>query len=527
MNKFISVLLLLVLLVACNNTEIDYEMLNAQAAEEYNTPIRPGYEGRNPYWNEFAVKFIYAPAFDFKEVEGAAYYQYTITPKHNAEQKSWVMTAQKPNTSLSPIWQDVEVGQVVLKVEAMNDQGKAIATVGKREFLRDFPFCGPYHDAVRDYKESAILGLLAIHNMKAIQSWKHSLEPDMSYTHNTYACKIIGSTVRCEVLLAQLCPTLKDEALKIAENAMQFLINQSQPADAPLAYFPPTYYLDYVASRNAENIGKTMTMEPLTVAHALLDLYNVTEKKEYLNRTMNIADTYTRLQAKDGSFPIKIDFQTGEPVNEVKASLDPLLWFLLRLESEYGITKYKDMRTRAEQWMQEVAVEKFDLTGQFEDVSVLGLKPYENLTNCTFAPYGAYLLAKETTSDKEMQDALDMIRFSEDQFVCWDYLPNQHGVRIHFTPCVHEQYKYRTPIDHSASNMAEAWLNLYKHTGNELHLVKAKAMIDNITIMQNISTGMLPTLWCISKGTTWLNCAHRSITMLLIFDELQKEQNKD
>ena len=68
MKRF-SLALLLVLLVACNNTEIDYEKLNAQAAEEYNTAIRPGYEGRNPYWNEFAVKFIYAPAFDFKEVE--------------------------------------------------------------------------------------------------------------------------------------------------------------------------------------------------------------------------------------------------------------------------------------------------------------------------------------------------------------------------------------------------------------------------------------------------------------------------
>lgn len=522
MKRF-SLALLLVLLVACNNTEIDYEKLNAQAAEEYNTAIRPGYEGRNPYWNEFAVKFIYAPAFDFKEVEGAAYYQYTVTPKDNAEQKSWVMTAQKPNTSLSPIWQDIEVGQVVLKVEAMNDEGKAIATVGEREFLRDFPFEGPYHEAVRDYKECAILGLLAWHNKGAIQSWKHSVEPDMSYDHNTYACKIIGSTVRCEVLLAQLCPSLKDDALKIAENAMQFLINQSQPADAPLAYFPPTYYLDYVASRHADNIGKTMTFEPLIVAHALLELYNITDKKEYLDRAMNITDTYTRLQAEDGSFPIKIDYQTGEPVNEVKASLDPLLWYLLRLESEYGITKYKDMRSKAEQWMQEVAVEKFDLTGQFEDVSVLGLRPYENLTNCTFASYGTYLLAKETTSDKEMQDALDMIRFSEDQFVCWDYLPNQHGVRIYFAPCVLEQYKYRTPIDYSACNMAEAWLYLYKHTGNELHLSKAKAMIDNITIMQNISTGMLPTLWCVRGGTDWINCSHRSIDMLLQMNKLLKE----
>ena len=71
--------------------------------------------------------------------------------------------------------------------------------------------------------------------------------------------------------------------------------------------------------------------------------------------------------------------------------------------------------------------------------------------------------------------------------------------------------------------MAEAWLYLYKHTGNELYLSKAKAMIDNITIMQNISTGMLPTLWCVRGGTDWINCSHRSIDMLLQMDKLLKE----
>ena len=55
----------------------DMDKLNARAAQEYLDPIRPGYEGRNPYWNGFATKFIYAPAFDFKTIDGAAGYRYT------------------------------------------------------------------------------------------------------------------------------------------------------------------------------------------------------------------------------------------------------------------------------------------------------------------------------------------------------------------------------------------------------------------------------------------------------------------
>ena len=54
------------------------ERLNSRASEEYLEPVRPGYEGRNPFWNGFATKFIYAPAFGFPEVEGAARYRFTV-----------------------------------------------------------------------------------------------------------------------------------------------------------------------------------------------------------------------------------------------------------------------------------------------------------------------------------------------------------------------------------------------------------------------------------------------------------------
>ena len=43
---------------ACGGTEA--ERLHRAAMREYLDPIRPGYEGRNPFWNAFATKFIYA-----------------------------------------------------------------------------------------------------------------------------------------------------------------------------------------------------------------------------------------------------------------------------------------------------------------------------------------------------------------------------------------------------------------------------------------------------------------------------------
>ena len=525
MKKTIIALAALFMCLSCEQGTDKYEKLNEQAIAEYNIPIRPGYEGRNPYWNKFAKKFMYAPAFDFKEVEGATAYRYIIKEDKKKDAAEWSFTAEAPNLSLAPVWQQIPPGNVTLTVEALGKENDSIGIAGERKFYRDIPFNGPYHDAVRDYKESALFALLYIHNMKAIQHWKNDTLPDMTYELNTYPCKIIGSTISAEVMLSQLCPQLKEDAIKIAENAAQFLINQSRPEGDALAYFPPTYYGNYVTSGAARNKGKTMAMEALTAANAFLDLYDATGKQEYYDRAMNITDTYARLQAEDGSFPIKMDFYTGEPVNNVRAMLHPVLEYLQRLEQQYKITKYKEMRRKSQEWMKNGAMKTFDMTGQFEDGTVVGLEPYENLTICTAAPYATYLLNQEDCSSEELADAIDLIRFSEDQFLYWEApYYTRYGVKINHTPCVVEQYKYQVPIDHSACNVANAWLSLYEKNGDELAFTKAKALIDNITIMQNINTGMIPTFWrSFLQGTDWINCTLLSIQTLMRMDKIMQE----
>ena len=528
MKNTIIALAILFLCVSCGLETSKTEKLNEQAIAEYNIPIRPGYEGRNPYWNKFANKFMYAPAFDFKEIEGAATYRYTVKENNTENAQKWSFTDDAPNKSLAPIWQRITSGYVTLTVEALDKDNNVIGKAGKRSFYRNAPFTVPYREAVKGYKESAILALKSIHNMPAIQHWKNDTTPDMTYELNTYPCKIIGSTISAEVKLAQLCPQVKDEALKIAENAAQFLISQSRTEGEPLAYFPPTYYGDNLSSGASSNKSKTMAMEALTAANAFLDLYDATSKQEYYDRAIGITDTYARMQAEDGSFPIKMDFITGEPVNKVRAMLHPLLDYMQRLEQQYGITKYKEMRLKSEEWMQEKALKTFDMTGQFEDFSVVGLEPYENLTNCTAAPYAIYLLGKEQCTDEEIKDAIDLIRFSEDQFTFWRDPNFKDDAKVYNAPCVVEQYKFRVPIDGSLCNVASAYLNLYKKTGDELAFAKAKAMIDNITIVQDAETGMIPTFWGNKQyGQDWINCAYFAIQTLLKMDKIMTDTQKN
>lgn len=529
MKKLIPAILTVLLFLSCSPQKSYVTILQEKILEAYNIPIRPGYEGRNPYWNKFAKKFMYAPAFDFNLIEGALAYRYTVKEAvQDSTARSWTFTADAPNLALTPIWQDIAIGDVDLKVEALDKEGNVVAVAGERSFYRDTPFTPPYHSAVRDYKESAMLAMICVHNMEPIQNWKKGPHPDMSYNLNTYPAKIVSSTISMEVLLSKFCPELKEDALMIAENAAQFLIDQSLSEDAPLAYFPPTYYGDLITSAIARNKGKAMTMEALTAATAFLDLYDVTGKQEYFDRAISITETYARIQAADGSFPIKVDYATGVPVNDVKAMLHPMLEYLQRLEQQYGITKYNDMFVKAENWMKNGALKSFDMTGQFEDSRIVGLEPYENLTNCTAAPYATYLLGKEITSEEDLADAKDLINFCEDQFVYWDSPEKKYGVQLHHTPHVVEQYRYMRPIDHSACNVANAWLSLYEETGDEIAFMKAKALIDNITIMQNINTGMIPTYWTnFLVAEDWTNCTLLSVQTLLRMAEITGQAGDD
>lgn len=514
------------------NGILDYEKINDAVAQQYLEPIRPGYEGRNPFWNQFATKFIYAPAFDFPEIDQASQYRFTVRPSVDIG-TTWSFTAETPTAALSPIWNDIPVGKMLLTVEGVNADGKVIKEAGRREFFRDFPFHGPYKPAVREYRQAARMAMLATHNMVQIQHWIKNTEPDMSYQHHTYPCKIIGATIRSEVLLAQELPAYREEAIAIAKNAAQFLINQSRPEGDPLAFFPPTYYKGLIASKRAENQNKTMTMEAISAGQAFLDLHNLTGEKRYYDQALKIADTYKKIQRPDGSYPMKVDFRTGEPVNDANAMLHPLLEYFQRLYTEYGVTDYREAQQKAEEWMRNNALRRFDMTGQFEDNRIMGLRPYENLTNCTAAPYASYLLTKENPSEQEIADAVDLIRFSEDQFTCWDALPNADGINPINTPCVLEQYKYRVPVDNSACNVADAFINLYQRTGDETALAKAIALIDNITITQNAVNGFMPTTWDFQtpdntgQRTYWINCSYSAVCSLFKLDDFLRTHTGD
>jgi len=502
------------MLTSCTAQKTDiFEKVNKQAANEYLTPIRPASEGKNPCWNAYAKKFLYAPAFDFKTVEGAQKYKFTI--KDTRSDSQWSFEADRPDADLSPVWNDIFPADVVLTVEALDAEGKVIGVAGERAFLRDYPFNGPYPGKARPYREAALKAALYAHRMPAVQSWKTQVVPDLSYCLNAYPCKIIGATLAQEAFIAQNIPALKEEALAIARNAAQFLIDQSKPEGTPLEFFPPTFYEDEAQAGRADNKGWTMVMEATKAGRGFLLLFQATGDSLYFDRAIKIADTYAKMQAEDGSFPVKVDYITGVPMNDAKVTLEPLLNYIYRLEKDFGVTKYSEMKEKATKWMTEGPMKDFDLEGSFEDTYSFGSEPYQNLTNCTSAIYASYLLKKDDRTEQDIQDAIDLIRLSEDQFVHWDYMPDDvTGVREIPTPSTFEQYRCYEPVDDSSCNMVNAYLDLYAITKDPLLLEKSRALMDHLTILQNQITGMIIS---IDEPVEyfWLGCNYISFTTLM------------
>lgn len=518
-------LTLAILLCACSAgiEDFNYDRLNRQARKEYLKPVRPGYEGRNGFWNINAEKFIFAPAFDFKEEPGASAYRFIVY----SGDREFEFKADKPYTSLAPVWDEIPVGQTYLSVLALDGNGDAIREVGNRSFIRDFPFNGPYPPAARSYKECAKRALLFIHNIPAIKHWSEYGEPDMTYLLNTYPCKNVSGTICCELMLSRFVPSCADEARDIALKAGEWLMKVSRPEGDPLAFFPPTYYMDTYASGNEENQGQTMSMEACKASLAFLDLFDATGDPCFMNHVRGILETYRRLQAEDGSFPMKLNYTTGEAYNQVCARPIPLLNLIRRMDKQYDMRDWEEMRVKCENWMDEFAIAPFDMTGQFEDVSVEGVELFSNMTHWTCVPYAIYMMESGSITPEQLETCKDIIDFGEDQFAYWDSFPNDDGIHVRETPSVGEQYYYRVPIDDSAGSMAIAWMDWYLVTGDRLALAKAKAMVDSITRVQSPVTGMLPTAWESSWGCydndhdlIWISCNLGTILAVLKYDQL-------
>lgn len=513
-----------------------------QALLEYNSEETAAHLGgidNRPFWNAYATKFTYVPAFQFPRILKAYGYLFTAVDKDGVKH---TFKADSPTASLAPIWAELPVGVVHLTVESLNKSGEVLHIAGARSFYKDTPFPGrgTYPSRVRTYRESALAAYRYIYNDEVTQHWLKYGKPKADYPHNVYPSKTIDAIIRAMIEYAKLEPSNAESALELACKAADYLLSISFDGDHPLAGLPPTYSFENldaeavnkVAPAAQECVGKTMMIYPISAGIAYLALAEATGKEKYFNAALRIAEYFKKTVLPCGSWYLLFDCASGKPLSDNICVDFKMVNFFHDLYEKTKDETWHELEKNKFNYIVECRLKEYKWEGQFEDTPVS--LPYQNLTHFPAGNLIQYIQKNLSSDEKLVAEAVDLMRFIEDQFVIWGEYPEWNKdtswwIEPIYYPAGLEQYGCHWPIDSSTSSIMKDFVSMYKLTGDRLYLEKAMVLADMVTRVQNPETGCVPTFW-LSENCAygyenfWINCLlYTANAMANIADVTEKE----
>ncbi|MCQ2484091.1 MAG: hypothetical protein MJ168_02010 [Clostridia bacterium] len=487
-----------------------------ECSSEATTAHHGGGSGR-PFWNAESFQFMYVPSFQFQSISGCKKYRFTAKDETG---KIHSFDADKPSALLTDIWGELPEGVVELTVRTVNNDNSEGYLVGARTFFKLAPFSADYPEARYTYKECASRAFSYIMNLDFIKYWIDNTEPDPNYILNVYPSKTHSSIIGAMINYMSVFPEKAEDALKIAQNAADYLLKITPGDGSPLNGVPPTYKLDYCENAKNFSLGSLveersntiMTVYPSYVGMAYLQLEEKIKEQKYLDAAIKIGEFYLKNVQQDGSWNIIIDGKTGRTVSSNPCDpLTNIVPFLMRLYKRTGNEKWKSLSTNAIAFVEKNVLVSYNWEGQFED-SGLSFN-YSNLTHYGASSLARYYAAYCSDDEAKMKIADELVRFIEDQFVVWNrpapWNKDSDDTSIWPTPCALEQYNWYVPIDASSANIINTFIAMYKAGRGELYLAKARALADTVTRVQH-EDGMIPTHWMneetLNGHNFWINC---------------------
>ena len=493
------------------------------------------------FWNAHAERFIYPPAFAFTNRADAAKYRFTVTDDRLVDH---CFEAKEATAPLSPVWRDVPSdGFVRATCRAFSADGRDLGVVGERRFWKAAGFePGTYPPAKRSYAEAAAMAFeQTLSSNVFMRRLAETGKPDRTFYFSCYPSKMHSAEIRAMLRYEKLRPDRKADAMKLARAAADYLLSAMQPADAPLAYFTPTYekgekHADAVNSY----FGQNMLVYPAEAGSAFVELAVASGEKKYLDAAEKIASTYAKLQGEDGTWYLKMWEKDGKPVNENRLTPMSVIVFMESLHNATGKAAYREIADRAFVFIEQRLLKDWNWEGQFEDVEPSAR--YHNLTKHTACSTAMYLLKRYPGDRGRIAQARELLRFAEDQFVMWTRPsrgdgrgwrtqkgPNPHNLQTDYLgwrclPGVTEQYDWYVPIDASAAKLIRTYLALYAAEKSPLDLAKARTLGDSITRAQR-DDGSIPTHWTewsMTHDTDWLNCHLEAAQALEMLAEIRE-----
>ncbi len=509
--------------------------------EKSANPIRPGFPGKSPFWNKFAKRFIYAPAFDIKPIEGAVRYKYEILSLKDSSKYSF--ESEISYAPLSPVWTLVPVGSFDLKVTGISKQEEYLGLAGEGRYFRAAPFNGPYLKPVMPYDRSAVLALDKIMYKDYVEYWLTNKAPAPDYQYYRYPAKIFGSLIVGAVTYARLKSGADTVArsIELARIVADYLINISFKEGTPLEYFPPTYYGSRIGKKETSHmqLNNYMIIVAADAGNAYLDLYDLTKEKKYFYAAKQIANTYLKTQLENGSWYLYVDTQTGKPTADKIAIPTAIINYFDRLKKDYKVEGLGKATKDAFNWTIANPVETFYWQAQYEDVDMRKSVPYQRMSREQACDMAIYLFKNSNGKPKYIELAEELIRFAEDQFITWEQMedlvvvgnttirPASDTVKVGpgwfsknwLTPIVHEQYGFWMPSARNTGLMVETYWHAYMATKKEVYLAKAISIANNFTRVQQLHNGDYPTMFTQYPMNFWINNSIYPAKVMMTFQK--------
>ena len=492
-------------------------------------------------WTNHAKRFINAPALLFAEIQGAtAYTSEIIDDIHNAH----TVKSATNVVSLESVWKRIPVGYVTVICRGTDSDGRIVGEAGRRTFWKKAAFAperlekrAMSYALARTRIFESYLGLEQTKKLAATGE----LDLD-SYPLNGYPSKMLSSEIIALCEFAQSKTMHKNDSaahLDIARKAGDFLVSYSVPAGQPLEYMPRTYHergSEYGRFRGEQD--RIHLVYPAKAGSALVVLHKATGDGKYLEAAKRIARTYIRLQESDGTWPMTLNAQTGRPYSDNRLVPIDVMLFMEALHDATGDGSFRECSDRAFSFLENGPMKNWNWEGQFEDGAKVKVTPHRNLSNFPANMVASYLVKRFPGDPVRLAQAEELCRFVEDQFVAWEP-PYNHGrsakeigreddgswqwfcrpTSTWCTPCVEEQYICYVPVNASAAKTIGTLLDLWKATGKDIYLQKAKALGDSQTRMVE-PDGFINT-WSV-KGVrrndhryhTWINCTMETMSAI-------------
>ena len=415
-RQSVSVWLTLFVILAAGN-------LASGCSGKQDPVVAHGEPGVRPFWNVHSGRYIYAPSIAWTDtLADVDTYIVEIGSKTLATSDSWA--------NLSEVWQALDDGGYTVVIRALDTSGLSVI-VDSIHIIKSPGFRQQTATSYHSPYENGMKGLEAVFRMDKVQHWLNPGGPFPGYQLWVHPSKLMGVLSQGMLFLSRNSedPYIQQEARQIAIRSANFLMRLREPQGSPLAGWTHSYWDGVERGEHPIYMDQIMTLYPSEAAMAFLDLFDATSDSTYFAAAIAIAETYENTQRDDGTWYLLQRRVDGSPVGDKLLVPVSVINFFDRLNNQYGLDEYVDVREQAFEWILENPVKTYAWEAQFEDTRPK--RRYRNLSHREAANF-ARLLFETSTDANHLALAKELLLFAEDQFVIWshdDHVTNTNWFR--------------------------------------------------------------------------------------------------